>query len=384
MFAACSKDGGGEPETPPAIEITAGDEQTIFADQTEAAAVSFTAAGAWTATVEEIAPPTRATADAPEWISINPASGAAGNASFAITLQENASGADRAAKITIASSGDSRDVTLTQKATTADGNPYEKKYDVYVVGARKLGSTAAEYGYWKNGAWRQLTDGGGIIQSVASGNDLYFLMLQGDKAKVWKNGGFTDLEYPRISGGRFRIAVSGSDVYAVETDTYFSPPAYWKNKQKITLPLAEYDDNWLTTESGAANTIRHGSLSDYVFSDIFADGGNVLLCGEGKYGTSINERYPVYYHNGAVQVAGSIEFKYYDGSYLHEAYTESWVRGGNLMCSEWIHTSKPQKTPLRDTGSDRTLKRLRWQTGKPSFRRIISPASVTETSLPVP
>jgi hypothetical protein len=72
MFAACSKDGGGEPETPPAIEITAGDEQTIFADQTEAAA------GAWTATVEEIAPPTRATADAPEWISVNPASGEAG------------------------------------------------------------------------------------------------------------------------------------------------------------------------------------------------------------------------------------------------------------------------------------------------------------------
>jgi hypothetical protein len=36
-------------------------------------------------------------------------------------LQENATGADRTAKITIASSGESRDVTLTQKATTADG-----------------------------------------------------------------------------------------------------------------------------------------------------------------------------------------------------------------------------------------------------------------------
>jgi len=122
--------------------------QTMYADQTQASStISFTSAGAWTSTITEIAN-TKAPAS-PDWVSVAPNSGdEAGDYSLAIHLDENGTGAERSAKIAIFCEGEQKEITITQKSTTSDGKPYEKKYDIYVLGNLK---NKNEWVYWKNG-----------------------------------------------------------------------------------------------------------------------------------------------------------------------------------------------------------------------------------------
>ena len=120
MFAivACGSD---EDETPPA-DITVGNAatltQTVYATGTPAT-VTFTTTGAWASSISEVK------SSAPSWISVAPTSGtAAGEHTIAITLTPNASGADRAAAIAIASGAATITVNVTQRHTLQGGAAY--------------------------------------------------------------------------------------------------------------------------------------------------------------------------------------------------------------------------------------------------------------------
>ena len=108
---------------PPETAITVENEealvQAVFADE-EPAAVSFATDGAWTSSISE------GTAKAEvSWMSITPDHGdEAGEYTVTINVEPNASGADREATITITCNGDDINIAVTQKSTTANGEPY--------------------------------------------------------------------------------------------------------------------------------------------------------------------------------------------------------------------------------------------------------------------
>lgn len=125
-LAGCSKDDGGKGSTitvPNQNQLT----QTVFADNTSGKSdVAFTTTAAWTSSIAELgrtmsanATPSKGAAD---WISIDPASGEkAGSYKINISLTTNLIGVSRTATITINSGGDKITITVTQEATTEDG-----------------------------------------------------------------------------------------------------------------------------------------------------------------------------------------------------------------------------------------------------------------------
>ncbi len=150
-FAACEKGGGDSGGNPITIPDPSQQTQTANADETVAGNVTFTAKAAWTATVAETTPSSRAAAqhdenDAPatraddgaetaetrapgvSWVHFmvggqETYSGAAGTVNAKVELDPNYTGAARAATITLrAGDGEGVPVTVTQAATDANGN----------------------------------------------------------------------------------------------------------------------------------------------------------------------------------------------------------------------------------------------------------------------
>ena len=124
MFSGCDK--GNDPNA-----ISVADNKTltqeVFADNVQGkSGVSFTTTGAWTSSISEVSPSTKsvqmkAGTNSPDWISISPDNGGAGDWTISITLETNTTGADRTAVITISCNGDEIKITVTQKATTQSG-----------------------------------------------------------------------------------------------------------------------------------------------------------------------------------------------------------------------------------------------------------------------
>jgi hypothetical protein len=127
--------------TVPDLEIFEGAEQTLYADETESAEITFNAPGDWTAAATD-----ESTGEAPTWITLalggaagslavnhtsamsfkatsdTAISGPAGNNSITIMLQPNTSGVDRTAIIiiTITATNTQVSVTITQRYITED------------------------------------------------------------------------------------------------------------------------------------------------------------------------------------------------------------------------------------------------------------------------
>lgn len=119
-MVSCDKGGDDGPAKSITVPNSQQLTQTAYADNTAAASgVAFTTTGAWTSSISETA---SSRAGAPEWISINPASGsAAGSYTINIELDANYTGTERTAKITINCSGEKITITITQEATTQAG-----------------------------------------------------------------------------------------------------------------------------------------------------------------------------------------------------------------------------------------------------------------------
>jgi hypothetical protein len=204
MFLASCGDDPVKTGTPVIeIENASALEQTLFADVTVGDTLRLNTAGAWASEI------TGTGGDAPEWISITPASGnAAGHYDVAINLEENETGEDRAAKITI-SSGDGRvEVNITQKGTTADGKSNEKHYDIYAGGGNATGT-----GYLKNGELEYCLVSGyhdARLEDLAvAGDDVHFV-AQAERAEiiteyVYENGKIIAKTYTYVYRGSYHV-----------------------------------------------------------------------------------------------------------------------------------------------------------------------------------
>ncbi len=249
---SCSDKETDEPQQQSAITMPSGQalSQTVYADQTEGASVSFTTTGDWTTEIGETATTVKSATAVPGWLSINPASGRAGENTFAIFLEPNYTGTDRSAQITISSGNEKANVTVTQKSTTQDGKPYEKKYDIYTGGAYITGASEIYniHGlslYYKNGI--AVGDAMSIIHTLCdftvSGDDVHVVGLekrikdgvQSVCAVYKKNGVEIPLPVTRRGNYAMGIDVEGTDVYiagyemASHPDDYVMTAKYWKN-----------------------------------------------------------------------------------------------------------------------------------------------------------
>ena len=158
--------------------------QTAFADNTTGASdVTFTTAGAWISTINE------GNAKAVSWVSISPSSGnTAGKYTIAITLTPNATGADRTATITITCNGEDIKITVTQKATKQNGEPYEEPNEAMLV------LTTSEVIYFTEAT---ATAGGNITDA-------------GTPAYTERGVCYATTTNPTIDGNSTKIAVDGS------------------------------------------------------------------------------------------------------------------------------------------------------------------------------
>lgn len=115
VFAGCDE----ESDSPEDVRITSGStKQVFFADNTAGeSGITFTTTGAWGA---RIASGTKA--DAPVWLSVDPANGdKAGTYTINITLEQNLTGEDRKAEIQIICSKTTVTITVEQKGKTQNG-----------------------------------------------------------------------------------------------------------------------------------------------------------------------------------------------------------------------------------------------------------------------
>ncbi len=277
--------------------------QTVHADQTQgAAAVAFTTTGAWSTSITETTPTALAAADGapehpasgtrggvPSWISVSPSSGSqAGSHSFTITLEQNFSGAQRSAGITILSGGGQQQVTVTQKATKQNGDPNPKQYDIYIAGHdANLEQTPV---YWKNGVKRTLPTKTGWITKVTgmavTEANVYVVGTRyapdgvdgGVEAVLWTNGVESILPGTMLFNNANGIKVHNNDVYVVgwEGSELIGTAKYWKN--------------------GVSTLLFQDELMKSFGHDIEVQGNDVYVAG---YGMRLNEYgVAMYWKNG--------------------------------------------------------------------------------------
>ena len=119
LLAACSDDGqkesptpGPEPDEPAIVIPDTEDTAPVIAQEGGTATVSFTASADWTAEATAV---TRAL----DWVSVQPASGPAGDVTLTITTQPNDTYDERNAAIVLACAGERTTFTVSQKQKDA-------------------------------------------------------------------------------------------------------------------------------------------------------------------------------------------------------------------------------------------------------------------------
>lgn len=104
--------------------------QTVYADNTEKG-ITFTATENWRTEVDYTG--TKATEAAEPWVTLDPASGGAGEVTIKVTLSVNRTGADRIAKVRIVCGGTTITIVIEQKGETEEGKiPDAGTYDKLV------------------------------------------------------------------------------------------------------------------------------------------------------------------------------------------------------------------------------------------------------------
>ena len=121
IFSGCD-DKEKQPEIK--VENEASCTQTVYADQTEGkSGITIVTAGAWTSSITE-GTVKSAKAGTVLWLNIDPSSGGAGEHTISINLEPNTTGEDRTAIIAITCGDTEITISVTQKGTKEDGEPY--------------------------------------------------------------------------------------------------------------------------------------------------------------------------------------------------------------------------------------------------------------------
>lgn len=188
IFISCS-DNNDDPET---ITISKDQlNQTVYADNTEKG-ITFTATEDWRTEVDYTG--TKATEAAEPWVTLDPASGGAGEVTIKVTLSVNRTGADRIAKVRIVCGGTTITIVIEQKGETEEGKiPDAGTYDKLVS---KIDVTNTNI--WQTG-------------SVTSNTEWSFAYDNQNRITFYK-------EYSTVDGGlSSEFAYSGNTITSVET-----------------------------------------------------------------------------------------------------------------------------------------------------------------------
>ena len=225
-ITACSKSddvGGGNNnnnETPKQPEITLSATASNFTTDGGSSEITFTSSAAWTAEVIN----TRADA----WCSVNPTSGAAGDAKITITTTANDTPDDRSASIVIKAGTTSKTITVSQK-----------QKDALTVTASKF-----EVG----------AEGGEVSIEVKANIDFEYVIEE--SAKDW-------VEYKTT-----RAMKTSNLVFEVKDNEDFE-----KREAKITIKSGEFSEVITIYQMGAEPTIVI-SQNEYVVS---SDGETIAV-----------------------------------------------------------------------------------------------------------
>jgi hypothetical protein len=230
----------------------------------------------------------------PNWVYVPVYDGVAGIYSLALRLEPNYGQCDRTAEIDVNSGKDHIIFTVTQRGITMDGNPLDKKYDVYLAGF--YSNTAADYekrGYWKNGEKIFIPDDGSVAGLDVLGNDVYVsgAILEADnrsRAVYWKNGEIVKL--PKTLKDSYSTAITVAQnpdlggkpivyVAGYETgDDGINHPQYWKDGVVYQFTVPDTYPDAFDVGYGP----MYPKISEAEIADIVVHGSDVHVIGNAE------------------------------------------------------------------------------------------------------
>ena len=286
--------------------------QTLYADETEGVSkITFATTNAWTS---HINPP-----QAASWISIDPINGTvAGEYTVTLALEQNATGNDRTAVITIVCMEGEIVVTVTQKAETSDGQPLVIEPDVYVLINTVNGDRLLKNGEVQN---LNVSSGAAFLNavSVTKNGDVYvvgsvYVVGGTQSARCWING----IEHVLSGNTATHVFTEDDDVYILNNNRYL-----WKNGGTI---FSESDATSLFVSNGVAyitDTYKGPQGSNSAGISMYPPGNRHSL---GSYNASTRIGYQancVYVRGTDVFVGGSVN----QGT--NSSDIALWINGNN-------------------------------------------------------
>lgn len=236
LLTSCDKNDDGPP---PAISVANQTEleQTVYADHTTGkSGVTFTTAGAWTSSIHETPSARSGKASAPEWISIDPASGdKAGSYTINISLEKNLSGAKRSATITISCGQEQITISIMQEATTEDGkdpNPEpEPEPELPTGNVQKINGQEIKY-LTDNIAFEQIGSQRYLNKHYSQTEWAYLSNIKADDSSNW----ICYFNYNSNS------KVEKTEFYYGSITTPYTTTYKWDNDKLTTVFDAYYDE----------------------------------------------------------------------------------------------------------------------------------------------
>jgi len=386
-----------EKQTDIKVENAASLSQIVYADQTGGSSgVTIVTSGAWSSAITEgIVKSTKS--GVATWLSINPSSGeAAGTYTIVISLEPNATGAERAATITIACGDTEISIRITQKSIKENGEPYvtePKTGTVYVAGvldgkpvlwtngvAKYLNSDigAAQYVYvsgnneyvagtgpnkatgvafvvtvWINETEQILCptyERGSVNSFFVSDNDVYVIGRESTHEKnetyLWKNGIVQNL--PADATNIQSIYVSGNDVYlagsvratSTRTGNTYTIPKLWKNG--IDQHIIEVDYKYNGVDVIVTQDIGSGNSVFVSGNDVYVAGRLMMRSDDWYY------YFSVLWKNGVPQFFG-------DGTTTSMYVHSSLVSGNKVYLAGYIFENSKRIAVLSINGEEQNL-----------------------------
>ena len=260
-FSACSggdsdTEGGtpnNNPSNPPAPTITLDVSSANFTTSGGASSITFTASEAWTAEVIN--------SRADNWCSINPTSGAAGNATITVTTEPNDTHDDRLASINIKAGTTTKTVTVSQKqkdALTVTSSRFEVTAEGGEVQIEVKANINFDYTIEESGKeWVQYESTRAMKTSTLTFSVAENDNIKNREAKITiKSGEFKETVTIYQEGSKPSIVIS-KDEYVVSSDGETIAVEVKSNVDvSIEIPT---DVDWIqenTTRATSTNTYR--------------------------------------------------------------------------------------------------------------------------------
>ena len=268
FMAACHDDNGG----PSSIVIDKDQQnQTAYADDTEKT-IRFEATEAWHTEVDYTA--TKATETVEKWVSLDPASGEAGEITIKLALSTNYTGTDRKATIHIICGGTTITVIIEQKGETENGEVPDE--DSPADGVRKISEIITstdgepnhivftydeqgrvqEYSLYKEISGQKKTE---YVTTLTYSEDRIV-----KKTQTYNDSYTTGTTTYSLSEGRIGKARAETDNFDCDTWYYDSEGNMTKYIERYTITMGSVDQEGNT---GATVEVLDSTVTTYIWQN---------------------------------------------------------------------------------------------------------------------